>query len=56
MLTSNQKQLLRQLDNVIIKLFGECEDDANFNSYLGGLEIFKTDLLEISCIINNELE
>lgn len=56
MLTSNQKQLLKQLDNVVIKLFGECEDDADFNNYLGGLEIFKTDLLETSCIINDELE
>ena len=56
MITEKQKQLLSELDNIIIKLAGECEEDNNFNSYLGNLDIFKNDLLEISCTIAEELE
>lgn len=56
MTTVKQWQLLSELDNIIIKLAGECEKDNNFNSYLGNLDIFKSDLLEVSCTIVEELE
>lgn len=56
MITEKQKQLLSELDDIIIKLAGECEKDNNFNNYLGSLDIFKNDLLEASCTIIEELE
>ena len=55
-ITITQKELLKELANNIQKLAGETEKDDIFNSFIGNLEIFTADLLEIFNIILDNIE
>ena len=50
-ITDNQKELLKELSNIIQKLALEAEKDDVFNSFIADLSIFRSDLLEIFDII-----
>ncbi len=55
-MTDKQRQLLKDLSNMLLDLATECEKDDVFNSYIGGLEIFKKDLHESFYLLIEELE
>lgn len=55
-ITDIQKELLKELANSVQKLAMECEHDNIFNSFIAGLGIFNTDLLETFDIILDNTE
>lgn len=55
-ITTTQKELLKELANIIQKLAGETEKNDIFNSFIASLGIFNNDLLETFHLIVDNIE
>lgn len=55
-LTDKQKDLLEQLNNIVISIAGEAERDNDFNEFIATLGIFKIDLMEASTVLFDNME